>query len=196
MATATKSRRLGAHVRDGGQEHGHEGPHAGDSAQFSDEERTAAGLPPIGEGPGGPQQQSERARRNVERRARFEHEADEYERTTAAKPAPAAPTRSVPRRSLGSQASDTAKTAGSGLSGLLRGKGGGTVAGTALGFVAFALFRAILNGGPAEAKGWLAAKFINEPYTGGVPVPTAPAKPHPAIAVPASSGQPASTVAA
>lgn len=48
-------------------------------------------------------------------------------------------------------------------------------AGAILGLIAFALARAFLKGGTAEARGWIAAKFLNRPYTGAAPPPPAAA---------------------
>jgi len=46
-----------------------------------------------------------------------------------------------------------------------------------LGLIAYAVFNAYLNYGPAGARGWFAAKFLNKPYSpNGAPAP-APAAP-------------------
>jgi len=204
MATATASGRKGSthkqpprsqwrrHV----EERAH--THPGDEAPWSDEERTAAGQRPVGEGPGAPG--SARADRNRQRRAQFEAEAADKEardKKTAEDKAQAE--RDAEHREQRRQAGQVATTATGGLKGLLEGKGGGTVAGTVLGLILFAMGNALLNGGPAELAGWLKAKFFNEPYTGASSTATATSSSSPIVTlasyqVPASSGSPASVV--
>ncbi len=198
-ATATTHRRrppqsnLGRPLRKEEQRHAAPRPAAASEAPWSDEERKAAGLAPIGEGPGTPRQQAERSRANNERKARFEHEEaeDKAQRRKDFY--------SRQRREVRQGASSAASSAGSGLKGLVTGKGGGTIAGTVFGLVLYAMGVALLNGGPKELAGWLGAKFVNKPY-----VPAAAAKTPLAsgkgtlvsMVVPASSGSPASIVAA
>jgi len=167
-------------------------PVAGDKEPWSDEERAAKGLPPIGTGPGTPAEQAETSRRNTERQARFEQEeADDKAQRR----------RSFVERHVSDVqqgAKTTASSATSGFKGLLTGKGGGTIAGTFFGLVLYAMGMALLNGGPKELAGWLGAKFVNKPYTAA----KAPAKAVPgkgtlvSVVVPASSGSPASVVTA
>jgi len=50
-------------------------------------------------------------------------------------------------------------------------------AGWVLGLIAYAVFNAYLNYGPAGARGWFAAKFLNKPYSPNgaqTPAPAAP----------------------
>lgn len=82
---------------------------------------------------------------------------------------------------------DTARRAAGASTSLLQGKRpssggpGGTLAGVLLGLAATALFVNLLEGGPAQAVGWLKAKFINEPYLGpgATAKPSGPSKPSP-----------------
>jgi len=48
-----------------------------------------------------------------------------------------------------------------------------------VGMLLWALVLAYFRGGPAEVKGWLAAKFINRPYHGPTATPLTPAPPSP-----------------
>jgi hypothetical protein len=184
--------------------------HPGDEAPWSDEERKAAGLPPIGEGSGAPG--SARARRNIERRQRAEVEANELAereaKTKADRAAKAATERHAQRsrkiRSEGREvtraARKTASTATGGLSAMLSGKSPGTLGGLFFGMILYAMGKALLDGGPAEVAGWLGAKFINRPYTKSsgekAASPAAPATPQNEISVPASPGSPASVLVA
>jgi hypothetical protein len=167
-------------------------PVAGDKEPWSDEERAAKGLPPIGTGPGAPAQQAERARRNTERQTRFEQEEAEDK---------AARRRRFVERHVSEVqqgAKTTASSATSGFKGLITGKGGGTIAGTFFGLILVAMGMALLDGGPKELGGWFGAKFVNKPYV----APKAPAKAVPgkgtlvSVVVPASSGSPSSVVTA
>jgi hypothetical protein len=87
-----------------------------------------------------------------------------------------------------------AGTAGSGLKGLVSGKGGGTLAGTALGLVAYAIGINLLRGGPTAVKAWFAAKFLNKTSSSSASSATTPqtkpAAPSTSATAPASSGQP------
>lgn len=78
--------------------------------------------------------------------------------------------RSAPVRELASQARDS--------------RAGGIVeegAGFVFGMLLYALVLAYLRGGPDAVKGWLQAKFLNEPYTKGkkaaAPTPAKPSSP-------------------
>jgi hypothetical protein len=83
---------------------------------------------------------------------------------------------------------------------MLRGKGGGTLAGTFFGLILFAMGRALLEGGPAEVAGWLGAKFLNKPYTSASTTSASSSSSSSAtltsVVVPATSGSPSSVVAA
>lgn len=183
---------------------------SGDSAPWSDEERTAAGLKPIGTGPGTPRQTSERSRRNVERRAAFEHQEAEdkakaeakakadKEKADAKAEADRQAAHAAQRHQEASSLSSGVSEAASGLKGLMTGKGAGTIAGTVFGLILFAMGEALLNGGPREVAGWLGAKFINKPYKAPKAKTTAKTGPVAVLtsySVPASSGSPASMVA-
>jgi hypothetical protein len=169
-------------------------PRSGQAEEpWSDSERVATGLAPIGEGPGSPQQQAERARseRNKQQRAQFEKDAAQRRDRKA--------TWRNRERQVVSGGKQTASTASSGLKGLLQGKGGGTIAGTFFGLILFAMGEALLNGGPKEVAGWLGAKSLNKPYVPPASPAKAPASTKGTLVslnVPASSGSPASIVAA
>lgn len=44
---------------------------------------------------------------------------------------------------------------------------GGNGAGVLLGMLGYAVLVNFLHGGPAQVRGWMAAKFLNKPYQGG-----------------------------
>lgn len=109
-----------------------------------------------------PSQAKARARKEAAPRNEFErleHEQSEARRSDRAR---------AVRQGLG-----TARRAASASTSLLQGKRpssqgpGGTLAGVLLGLVATAFFVNLLEGGPAQAIGWLGAKFINKPYNPG-----------------------------
>jgi hypothetical protein len=50
-------------------------------------------------------------------------------------------------------------------------------AGFVLGLIAYSLLLAYLRGGPDAVKGWLKAKFLNQPYKGQLAHPPAPSSP-------------------
>jgi hypothetical protein len=89
-------------------------------------------------------------------------------------------------------------TAPRGLKGLVSGKGGGTLAGTALGFISYAIGINLLRSGPAGIKAWFAAKFLNKtsspPPSSATTPATKAASPSTSVSVPASSGQPAMVI--
>ncbi len=56
-------------------------------------------------------------------------------------------------------------------------RAGGDVAGFLLSLIGYALVLNYLEGGPAQVRGWLAAKFLNQPYQPAVTPPSAAASP-------------------
>jgi hypothetical protein len=197
MAIATPTRHRSAPPRAGRARRPHElAPrqvaHPGDAEPFSDEERTAAGQKPLEIPKTADEQRKERDAKA---------KADYDERLAAVKKKRSARTRANGelRQSAASVAGGAESSAKS-LGSLLRGHGATTLGGLIGGLFAFAMGRALLNGGPAEVGGWIGAKFINKPYTPPSTKASTPAVPATAtlasIAVPASSGQPASQIVA
>jgi hypothetical protein len=156
----------------------------GDSEPFSDAERKAAGQPPL-----------ELPKSDAERRKAADERAKrEYKEAEAAK---AADEKAHAQQVASVQSG--AKSATSNLSRMLHGNAPTTVAGAAGGLFLFAMLRALLNGGPDEVRGWIAAKFINKPYQAPATTSsTSPATPATVVSmqIPASSGQPSSVLVA
>lgn len=70
-----------------------------------------------------------------------------------------------PKRYSGDHLERAAKSSGRGAKALATGRWGGvSPAGLLLGFVLWAAGLNLLRGGPAQLRGWLAAKFVNRPY--------------------------------
>lgn len=77
----------------------------------------------------------------------------------------------------GAKGHKVASTSYEGLKGLLSGRGGGTVAGTFLGLALAGLAVNVLRFGPAGAKDWLSAKFVNKVTASASGAPANPSKP-------------------
>ncbi len=72
-------------------------------------------------------------------------------------------------------------------------RAGGDVAGFLLSLIGYALVLNYLEGGPAQVRGWLAAKFLNQPYQPATSAPSAAAPPSsPAAPSTGSAPRPAS----
>lgn len=145
--------------------------------------RPLAGSPGRGEDRGGQGEPGNRARNARVRAAararnRRQRQAGNVTGQPAAGPAPArapAPL-SAPQKPAAAPAQPTAAAPAaqppqdrqSALAARFRGRGvAGEGAGAVLALFAYPLLVNGLRGGPAQAKGWLAAKFINQPYGGG-----------------------------
>lgn len=115
--------------------------------------------------------------------ARREPERDDEEEETGgsdhdshARPAPsqqqggARASKPGPKRYSGDRLERAARSSGRGAKALATGRWGGvSPAGLLLGFVLWAAALNLLRGGPAQLRGWLAAKFLNKVYKAPAP---------------------------
>ncbi len=154
-----------------------------DEPPFTDEERTGAGLEPIGEGT--------QHETYDEQTKRLKAQYREQERSRKAE------IRSEAKRLGGS----TSRGSSSGIGGFFkRGGTGSTVAAAGLGLVAAALGLNFLRGGSAQARGWLGAKFTNKAWFSTSTGPEKPSSPNTpsnqarTFHVPAGAGSPSTSV--